>query len=173
MLQQLAKLLKALNSDSNPAQISLAFILGMILGFTPLWSLHNLLVLLLVCILRINLAGFLLAFGLFSGLAYLLDPLFIQCGQALLLNPDLKGFWTNLYQSDLWRLLRFNHTLTLGSLVVSLLLAIPLFFLFRFLIINYREHVMVWIEKSRLAKWLKASKFYSLYESVSGQGVLK
>lgn len=173
MLQQFAKLLKALNSDSNPAQISLAFILGMILGFTPLWSAHNLLVLLLVCLLRINLSGLILSFGVFSALAYLLDPVFILMGESLLTSVDLKAMWTELYQSDLWRLIRFNHTLTLGSLVTSIILSVPLFFLFKYLIIKYRSHLMVWIEKSRLAKWLKASKFYEIYESLADHGVLK
>lgn len=173
MLQQLAKLLKALNSDSNPAQISLAFILGMILGFTPLWSAHNILVLLLVCVLRINLSAFILAFGVFSGLAYLFDSAFILMGELLLNNAELKSFWTGLYQSDFWRLLHFNHTLTMGSLLVSLILAVPLYFIFRLLITKYRENVMSWIEKSRLAKWIKASKFYEVYQSLTDQGVLK
>lgn len=173
MLEQFAKLLKALNSDSDPAQISLAFVLGMILGFTPLWSAHNLLILLLVCVLRINLSGFLLAFGVFSAFAYLIDPVFIVMGESLLNSNELKTIWTGLYQSDFWRLLHFNHTLTLGSLLVSIGLAAPLFFLFKWLIVKYRKNIMAWIEKSRLAKWIKASKFYELYQSLTDQGVLK
>jgi uncharacterized protein (TIGR03546 family) len=172
MLKQLAKLLKALNAETSPWQISLAFVLGMVLGFTPLLSLHNLLILLLAFILRINFAGFLLGFGFFTAFAYLLDPLFIRLGEALLLAPSLKGLWTELYNSDLWRLTHFNHTLTLGSLVASLLFALPLFFLSRWLIINYRTHVLAWVRKTRLVQMLKATNFYRLYRSISHLGEL-
>jgi uncharacterized protein (TIGR03546 family) len=167
MLKQLAKLLAALNAETAPWQISLAFILGMVMGFTPLLSLHNIVVLLLAFILRINFSAFLLAFAFFSGLAYLLDPLFIATGEALLLMPGLQGFWTGLYQGDLWRLAHFNHTLTLGSLVVSLAAALPLFFLFRILIINYRAHLLAWVRKSHMMQVLKASKLFRLYQATS------
>ena len=41
MLTLFFKALKALNSDYSPAQISLAVCLGMIIGLTPLGSVHN------------------------------------------------------------------------------------------------------------------------------------
>jgi len=167
MLKQLAKLLKALNAETSPWQISLAFVLGMIMGFTPLASAHNLLVLLLAFVLRINFAAFLLGFGFFTGFAYLLDPLFIRLGESLLLNPSLKGLWTELYNSDIWRLTHFNHTLTLGSLVASLLFALPLFLLSRWLIIEYRGHVLAWVRKTRVMQLLKASRLYRLYQGFS------
>lgn len=167
MLKQLLKLLKALNAETAPWQISLAFVLAMVMGFTPLLSLHNLLILLLALVLRINLSAFILALGLFSGIAYLLDPLFMRAGESLLLNPELKGFWTVLYNSDFWRLAHFNHTLTLGSAVVSAALALPLFFLFRWLIVNYRSHLLAWVRKSRMVQIIKASKLFKLYQTLS------
>ena len=167
MLKQLAKLLKALNAETAPWQISLAFILAMVMGFTPLLSLHNLLILLLALVLRVNLSAFILAFGLFSGIAYLLDPLFIRTGESLLLNPNLRDFWTGLYNNDFWRLAHFNHTLTIGSAVIAVALALPLFFLFRWLIVQYRGHLLAWVRQSRLMQMLKASKLYKAYQAVS------
>jgi uncharacterized protein (TIGR03546 family) len=167
MLKQLAKLLKALNAETAPWQISLAFILAMVMGFTPLLSLHNLLILLLALVLRVNLSAFILAWGVFSGLAFALDPLFIRTGEALLLHPELKGLWTTLYNNDLWRLAHFNHTLTLGSAVVATLLALPVFFIFRWLIIKYREKLLARVRRSRLMQLLKASRLYKLYHAVS------
>ena len=61
MIAMLAKLLKALNSDSAPGQIALAFALGLITGLTPLCSLHNLIVVFFACIIRLNFSAFLLA----------------------------------------------------------------------------------------------------------------
>jgi len=172
MLDQIAKLLKALNSETSPWQISLAFVLGMIMGFTPLASAHNLLILLLAFVLRINFSAFLLGFALFTGFAYLLDPLFIRVGESLLLNPSLKGLWTDLYNSDVWRVTHFNNTLTLGSLVASLLFSLPLFFLSRWLIIKYRVHVLTYVQKTKLAQMIKASQLYRVYQSLSGLGDL-
>jgi len=170
VLTLLMKLLKALNSEASPSQISLAFVLAMIMGFTPLWSVHNLLVLLLALVLRINLTGFFLAFGVFSGIAYALDPWFIQAGEYLLTHADLKDFWTSLYVSDAWRVTRFNNTLTLGSLVVSLALALPAFLIFNFLIHQYRDKIFAWVQKSKLMQMLKANKFYGLYKSLNMGG---
>lgn len=75
-MNALAKFLRVLNSETDPAQISLAFCFSMVAGLTPLFSLHNLPILFLVLVLRVNLSAFLLGFAFFSGIAYLLDPLF-------------------------------------------------------------------------------------------------
>ncbi len=173
MLKQIVKLLKALNADVNPGQIAGAVALGLVLGFTPMMSLHNLLVLFLVCILRINISALLVSFTIFSGVAYLLDPVFVTVGEKLLLEEGLKDLWTSLYQQDIWRLAHFNHTLTLGSLVISLILLLPVFFLARILIIQYREKILAWVQKSRLMQFLKANKYYGsfsrLYNAAEGK----
>jgi uncharacterized protein (TIGR03546 family) len=162
MLEMLAKLLKALNSDRAPGQISSAFVFAMIIGFTPTLGLHSFVLLLLVLILRVHLASFIVAFGLFSGLAYLLDPLFNDIGYQLLTRTEWQAFWTELYQSTAWRVTRFNNTTLLGSLVVSTALALPLFFLSNWLIKKYRERFLVWINKSKMMQVLRANKFYQL-----------
>jgi uncharacterized protein (TIGR03546 family) len=167
MLTILAKILKTLNSETEPIQISLALGFAMIAGLTPLWSLHNLLVLLLVLILRVNLTTFVLGWLGFSGIAYLLDPLSHVFGLLILTNDTLHGFWTALYNSTLGRLSNFNNSILMGSLIISLVTFIPLILLSNFIIINYREHILTWVMKSRIAHALKASKFYSIYQSIS------
>jgi len=171
MLRLLANLLRVLNSESDPGQISLAFCFAMAAGLTPFWSLHNLLVLLLVLLIRVNLSALLVGLTVFSGVAYLLDPLFNQIGLAILTADSLEGLWTGLYHSTLWRIERFNNTIVMGSLSFSLVLFIPLYLLSNLGIIRYRAHVLAWVEKTRLMQILKASRFYSLYQSVSGWGV--
>lgn len=170
MLKLLAKLLKVLNSDAEPGYISLAFCFAMIAGLTPLMSLHNVLVLFLVCILRANLSAFLLGLLFFTGIAYLLDPLFHQLGLAMLTADSLNGLWTALYNITLFRFENFNNSIVLGSLVFSLVLFIPMYFLFNLLINKYRDHVLRWVEKSRLMQFFKASKLYNIYKTVSGFG---
>lgn len=167
MLRLIAKLLKVLNSETDPIQISLGFGFAMIAGLTPFWSLHNLLMLLLVLLLRVNLSAFLLGLAVFTGLAYLLDPLFHWNGLHLLTAPALEGLWTSLYNSPLWRLERFNNTIVMGSLVFSLLLFVPLLILSNILIRRYRAHILMWVHKTRLMQMFKASKLYQMYQSIS------
>lgn len=164
MLGMLAKFLKVLNSDAAPGQIALGFAFALFVGLTPFFSLHNLIVLLLICIVRVNLSAFFLASALLTLVSYLTDPLSIMLGEYVLNHPDLLATWTQFYQSDVWRAFKFNHTLLLGSLILATLLFIPMLVISRFVIIMYRERLMKWFETLKISKLVKASKFYKIYE---------
>lgn len=168
MLRLLAKLLKALNSESDSSQISLALVAGMIVGVTPFWSLHNLIVLFLVCVIRVNVSAFFVAVALFTGIGYLLDPLMDDIGAQLLAEPSLQAFWTGLYSNTGWRLAHFNNTLTLGSFVSAIVVALPMFFITKTLIKLYRAHVLEWVGKLKIVMWLRATPFYRAYSALSG-----
>ncbi|MDF2178983.1 TIGR03546 family protein [Aliiglaciecola sp. CAU 1673] len=111
-----------LNLKANPWSMGLGLALGMIIGLTPLLSLHNLIVLFIVLFFRVHLLSALFGFLLFS----LLSPLFAQTmaslGESLLTNPGYQDLWTAFYNSALGPISQFNHTLTFGSLVLSLML---------------------------------------------------
>ena len=167
MIKLLAKLLRVLNSETDPGQISLGLCFAMVVGLTPLVSLHNLFVLLLVFILRVNLSAFVSGLALFTGIAYLLDPLFHRLGLAVLTASSLADLWTSLYQSVWWRLEHFNNSIVMGSLVFSVAMFVPVLLLLNFLIRRYRQHVMAWVQKSRIMQMFKASKLYQTYETLS------
>jgi uncharacterized protein (TIGR03546 family) len=139
----------------------------MIVGLTPLVSLHNIVVLLLVFVLRVNLSAFLLGLALFTGFAYLLDPLFHSLGLAILTAPALQEFCTALYQSIWWRIERFHNSIVMGSLAFSLALFVPLLLIANLLILRYRKHVLAWVQKTRIMQMFKASKLYQTYETFS------
>ena len=101
MLRLDVKFLKILNSETDPSQISLAFSFSMIMGLTPIMSLHNLFVLLLVLLLKVNLTTFILGTAVFSVVAYLPDPLFHWIGLHLLTTRSLESLWTILHYGDL------------------------------------------------------------------------
>ena len=170
MLTLLAKLFSALNSESSIRQIALAISLGFIMGLSPFLTLHNVVILFIVMLLRVNLGAFLLSMGFFSGLAYLLSPLIINVGEQLLTSNSLQSLFTALYQSNLFKLAHWHNTYTLGSVVIGVLLSVPLYFTSKIIIEKYRLHVMNFFEKFRVVKALKASKFYRLYLQYSGQG---
>ncbi len=168
MLRTIAKLLKVLNSETEPGQISLAFCFAMIVGLTPLFSLHNLVVVFIVLLLRANLSAFILGWAVFSGIAYILDPLFHWIGLTSLTAGSLEGLWTALYNTTLWRLAGFNNSIVMGSIIFSLVLFVPIFLLSNMLIRKYRDHVLAWVQKTWFMQALKASKLYAAYQAVSG-----
>jgi uncharacterized protein (TIGR03546 family) len=163
----LARILKVLNSETAPAQIAAAVLLAMVMGLSPLGAPHNLFVLLLVLLLRVNLSLFLVSLALFSGIAWLLDPMAHSLGLAILQADALQGLWTSLYNTGFWRFMAFNNTLVMGQLVIALILAVPVFFAVTFIVRNYRERIMARVEKSRLMLFLKGSKLYSIYQSLN------
>lgn len=168
MLTLLARLLKALNSESGAWALAIAFVLGMFMGFTPLWRVHNLVILLVALLFRVNLSGFILSFVICSGLAYLLDPLFHQIGFAILSAESWQPVWQSMYDSAFWRVVQFHHTITLGSLVLSIAFA-PILAIVSFWIVSqYRLRIQAWFNKLKIVQALKANRFYAIYAGLRG-----
>lgn len=162
MLGKLIDFLKILNGDVAPGQIAAGLCFGMILAFTPFWSLHTVLVIFCLCVFRINITAALIGMAVFALPAYFLDPYFIALGEHILNKPEWQALWTSLYQQDIWRLSHFNNTLTMGSIVASLALFLPSFIIYRWLIIRYRQHFLDYINRLKVVKILKASKLGAL-----------
>ena len=167
MLSQLAKFIVALNSNTHTGQLAGGIVCGLFLGLTPFWSLHNLFILAVLCVVRLNISFTLISLAVFSTLAISIAPSAIHLGEQLLHAPSLQDFWTERYQSDIWRLTHFNHTLTLGSFVIALTSALPLFVLSYSLIKRYREQFLAWLNKTKLMKAIKASKWFERANKVN------
>lgn len=168
MISQILKIFKAINSEVGPWQIAFAGALAVIIGFTPLWSFHNLIVLLAAFIFRVHLATFFVFWAVFSGIAFLLDPWFHRIGLYWLQLESLQSFWTALYQNDFWRVTRFNHTITLGSFIFSLLAFLPTAVLIRLNITKYRLTVLPWVNKLKIVQLLKSSRLIQTYAELKG-----
>ncbi len=91
-----------------------------------------------------------------------------KVGEEMLTTPALNGLWTTLYNQDIWRLAHFNNTLTLGSFVCALVIAIALVPISNMLVKRYRTHVLAWVRKTKVMQVLKASRFYRLYSAYAG-----
>jgi uncharacterized protein (TIGR03546 family) len=167
MLTMIAKLLKILNSEADPFQISVALGMSMITGFLPLFTPLSLIVLLLVLVLRVNISSYILGSAFFAGVAWFLDPLFHRIGLFVLTAAPLEGLWTAFYNTVTGRLQRFNNSVVMGSFVFSVVFFVPLVLLVNTLIRRYRDHILVWVKKSRIMQVITASKLYSLYQKVS------
>lgn len=167
IMRYFAKLLKALASEASPSQIAGGIILGMIIGLTPVASLHNLFILILILILKVNLGMAILSFTIFSGIAYLADPLFHSFGIWLLELESMQQTWTDMYNNEWWALTKFYNTVVIGSFATAVLLCIPMFPLTQFGVLQYRKHIHEKMQKWKVIKAIKGTKFYSIYQTVS------
>ncbi|MEQ9279872.1 MAG: DUF2062 domain-containing protein [Balneola sp.] len=166
LLKYIAKLLKALSSEASPNQLAGGFVLGMIIGMTPVASIHNLLILILVIALKVNLGMAILAFLIFSGIAYLADPLFHSFGIWILENENWQETWTSMYNNELWAITKFYNTVVIGSFISAVILCVPMFPLTKIGVVQYRKHIHEKVMKTKFAKALKGTKLYSVYQTV-------
>jgi uncharacterized protein (TIGR03546 family) len=164
ILKFLQQLLKALNSDGTPGQVGMGMAIGLAFGLTPLASMHNLVILAIAMLTTVSFPGVMLGWAVAVPLGFALDPLFDRVGMALLMNDSLAPFFTWVVNTPVIALSRLNNSIVLGSLVVWVLLIVPAYFLFRFLVARYRVHVFAHIQKWRIVQALKTSKIYSVYE---------
>jgi uncharacterized protein (TIGR03546 family) len=166
-MRYFAKLLKALASEASPGQIAGGIILGMIIGLTPFFSLHNLLIVVLILALKVNIGMALFSFALFSGVAYLADPLFHSFGIWLLELESMQQIWTNMYNNEWWALTKFYNTVVIGSFVTAAILCIPAFPLLKYGVVQYRKHIHAKVQKWKVVQAFKSTKFYTIYQTVS------
>ena len=170
-LKLLSKFIKVLRSAASPNQIAWGFALGTILGFTPLWSLHNLVVLVLLIVLNVNITSAMLTFALFSFFAWLLDPLFHTIGYFVLVEiTALTPMWTSLYNAPIAPFTRFNNTIVIGSLLFSLVLLVPNYLLFKWFVVRYRDSWNEKINKWKITKVLQGSKLVKFYLKIRNLG---
>lgn len=160
MLRRIIKVLKALNSNEAPWQISLGIIFGALLGLTPLFSLHNLVVLFLALFINLNISMMIVSFAAFSLIAYALDPVFHQVGLALLTSPGLESFWMQFFSCPVFLFANLNNTIVMGSLISTLAVSVPLFFLLNLLVLKYRHVYNTFIGRFPVLKFLKVLDVY-------------
>lgn len=163
--QFLNRFIRLLNSETKPSQLAAGFCLGLIVGLSPFWTWHNLIVFLLVCFFRVNLSMFFLSTAIFSLVGFFLDPLMDHLGYFLLTEiSSLRELWVYLAQSPLLAYFRFNNSIVLGSLVIGIVFFPLLFPAMCVAIQKYRQSWREQIKKSKLVKSLQATKFYKAYQ---------
>src|SRR5712692_1208625 len=161
ILKLLQSLVKALHSEGTPGQVAAGLAFGTILGLTPLFSLHNLVVAMLILLLNVSVPGAMLGWALAIPFGFALDPVFDALGRELLLGiPALTPLWTALADLPVVPLTNFNNTVVLGSLVSALVLFAPIFFGARWAVRRYRETIGERVRQSALYRAVTASRLY-------------
>ncbi len=147
IMKFIMKLFKALNSGQTPWQVTLAIVLGMIMGLTPLSGVQTVVIIFLALVLNIHFGLFLVSAAFFAGVGYIFDPLFESFGYTLLSAGALKGLWTSMYNSGIMRLTYFNNTIVLGSFVVAVILALPLYVILNRVILTSRDKIAAFLDR--------------------------
>jgi len=160
------KLLQALQSGNSPKQLAVGFVLGMLMGITPFWSLHNVMILMMLIILNVNVSMFLLASLIFSLAGYVLDPVFHNLGYFLLSTDSIKPFWIFCTETPVLSFFRLNNTTNLGSIISSFIMLIPVYYFTVKFVNTYRTKFAVKIGKWRIVKIIKSTKLYSIYQLI-------
>ncbi len=165
-MKLLKKLLKALNADVSPSEVAGGFVLGVFLGLSPTFSLHNLLIVTLIIILKVNISAAIFSALVFGIVGYAFDGLSHQLGRALLMSAPLEGVWSFFYNTPLLALARFHNTVVLGSVVISLILLMPMYIYGKKFVVYYRRDLSHKVEKMKIYKIVKSSKIYKFYMKV-------
>jgi len=167
-LQFLSKFIKILRSAASPSQIAGGFILGMCIGMLPnFFNPITVLLILLIIILNVNISTAIFSFAIFSGIAYLFDPLLHSLGFFVLVDISaLKPLWISLYNAPIIPYTRFYNTMAMGSILISIILLVPAFFTVKTGIVKYREKYEPKVQKMKWMKLMKSSQIYQFYEKI-------
>ncbi len=163
LLKQIFNFLKLLNSDTGTQQLAVGLALGLILGFAPFISIQSFIVLLVIFVFRVQLGAAFLSAFFFKFIAYLVDGPADSLGRWVLESSDLRPLFTSLYNMPLVPMTRFNNSIVMGSMIVSVILLPFAYFGFKFLILKYRQAVVARFKSTKIWKVFIATKFYNWY----------
>jgi uncharacterized protein (TIGR03546 family) len=120
----------------------------------------------LVFIINVNIGIFILSASLFAVIGFILDPFLSKIGYIILTLDPLITFWTLIYNIPYMKWTEFNNTVTMGALVISLILSLPMFIILNKLIEKYREKIAWFFNKYPI---LKSLKIFTIYEKTIGK----
>lgn len=170
-LKILKDFLKIFREGQSPAQVAGGFALGTILGLSPIFTLQGLILWILIALLNVNLGAVFLGLTMFSIIAFIFDPFFHWLGYQVLTQIEwLKEFWTSLYNAPVAPLTNFNNTVVMGSFLCAIVLAVPVYFGMKILVIQYRKHLYSKVEKWKIYKIIKQSSLVRLYAKIRDLG---
>ncbi len=177
LLKWIFDLFKVLNSNKNEGEIAAGFSFGVMLALIPGGNLLWLFLFIIGFFTRLNLLTAFVTLGLGKLIAGFLDPFLDTVGFYILNINAFKSFFTWLYNLPVVPYTAFNNSIVMGGFAVSILLAFPLWFLFRKAVILYRAKVRDRIKNSRFGRAVmklpvvgKLSGLVRTYNTLRGRG---
>lgn len=169
LVLQLQSLIEALHSKDTPRKIAAGFALGSLGGWVPFNLIYSTLILMLLYFLNVNMGFGLIGMAVITIFSYFLDPWAGMLGHWLLTGvPSLTPLWTSLFNMPIFPYTRFNNTVMLGSVVISFILVLPVYYLAKWGVLQYRARWKDKLEDLRIFRWVKASKVFTWWSRVKG-----
>ncbi len=161
MIGQTIRLFSLLQSNTHPAEIALGAVLGLYFGLTPSNQTHLILLILLFFVLKINRGMALIVFPA-AKLVYLAGAWSAADGLGywLLTSPSIPtGVWAFVTHAPVLALLRLDHTLVLGGMLLATAAGVPVFLAVVWAVLAYRASFA-----EKVGRWnvLKALRGFAL-----------
>jgi uncharacterized protein (TIGR03546 family) len=135
-------------------QLALGITFGMFVGLLPKDSLLAYAFGLLMLLSTANLLCGAISGFAFSWIGVVIDGPADAIGRWILTSSRFEATWTWLYQMPIVPWTRFNNTVVMGSLIISLLVAIPLYYVSRYFFERYGAAFKQRIASNHVMKWL-------------------
>jgi uncharacterized protein (TIGR03546 family) len=157
LLRPLMTLAMAILEEESARVLAASLTMGLVLGFVPKDNLiaAGLGVILLAWRFNLTLATTSAAF--FSGIAAMLDPVADALGRSVLTHPSFAPTFAWLYELPLAPWTRFNNTVVMGSLLLALALASPMYLGALQLVLRYRTCTIEWMKRLGVDQLLRVT----------------
>lgn len=127
IISPIRQLMQLFKSHDSAYQVAFGVTLGAIIGVMPKGNLIVVCLGVLLCAVHVNKSAGLIAIGIFSWLAPLVDPIAHTLGLRLLEMPSMQGSFAWLYDQPLGPWLGFNNTVVLGTFLLGIYFSYPVF----------------------------------------------
>jgi uncharacterized protein (TIGR03546 family) len=158
MLRPVLWMITEILEEESPRVLAASLTFGLVLGFVPKDNLMALVLGVILLTWRFNLTLATTSAALFSGVAAMLDPIADALGRAVLTHPAFAPLFAWLYELPLAPWTRFNNTVVLGSLLLALGLASPMYGWSLMLVMRYRPLVLDWVRHFRFDDLIRTGR---------------
>ena len=141
----------ALLAGDSPRHLAAGFALGMVLGLVPKGNLIALSLCVLVFSLRVNTSLALVAAVAFSWIGAVLDPFANKLGVQVLSIDSMQATYASVFNLPLGPWLGFNNTVVMGSLLIGLYFAYPVYWISLVASERLQPRLIDWATKHRTA----------------------
>jgi len=164
LLKGIAKLVLALNGNIKKSQIASGIAWGVLLGLVPAGNFFWIVLLIVSFFFRHNHGAKIFGMAVIKCFAPILVYQVHALGEWILYIEALKPFFTSMYNMPFVPFTKFNNTVVMGGLASGVILWLPIFALFMFLIPLYRNHLAPKIRESKLIKTIVKFPLFKLVE---------
>jgi uncharacterized protein (TIGR03546 family) len=157
---------QTLTSNETTRRMALGVVFGMMIGLIPKDSLFVWVLGVLMIITTANLVSAIVSGLLFCWIGYLLDPFTHKLGGLLLTADGLEPTWNWLYGLPVMPWTRFNNTVVLGSLLLGIVMAIPVYLIAKRFFETGGVHVHNRMKTTWIYRWMVSPASHPVVEEI-------